>query len=72
MALEGTSVHFASGTLGWDRSFGQAALLALGAVGGAQTGAWLSRRLHGVYIMRALAVALVLVGIRLGLKAVQG
>lgn len=72
MALEGTSVHFANGVLGWDRSFGQAAMLAIGAVGGAQAGAWLSRRLHGGYILRALAIALILVGLRLGLKAAQG
>ena len=54
------------------RSLGQAGLLAVGAVFGAQSGAWLSRRLHGGYIIRALAVALVIVGFRLALKAIQG
>ena len=29
-------------------------------------------RLHGGYIIRALAVALVIVGFRLALKAIQG
>lgn len=72
MAGEGTAVHFISGALSWDRSLFQAGLLALGAVPGAQLGARLSHRLKGGAIMRALAVALVLVGVRLGLKAVQG
>lgn len=69
MAAEGTSVHFVTGTLHWDTSFGQAVLLAAGAIPGAQTGAWLSRRVHGGLILRVLAGALILVGIRLGLKA---
>ncbi|WP_343385235.1 sulfite exporter TauE/SafE family protein [Candidatus Amarobacter glycogenicus] len=72
MALEGTAVHVSTGALSWDRSLGQAGLLAVGAVFGAQSGAWLSRRLHGGYIIRALAVALVIVGFRLALKAIQG
>ncbi len=72
MALEGTGVHFATGALELDRSFVQALLLAAGAVPGAQVGAYLSRRIHDAHIIRALAVGLVLVGLRLGLKAVQG
>ncbi len=69
MAAEGTSVHFATGTLHWDSSLGQAALLAAGAVPGAQAGAWLSRKVNGGMILRVLAGALILVGIRLGMKA---
>lgn len=69
MAAEGTSVHFATGTLHWDSSLGQAVILAAGAVPGAQAGAWLSRKVHGGMILRALAAALILVGLRLGLKA---
>jgi hypothetical protein len=72
MAGEGTAVHFATGALSWDHSLFQAALLALGAVPGAQIGARLSHRIHGGIIMRALAAALVLVGARLALKAIQG
>ncbi len=69
MAAEGVSVHFATGTLHWDNSLGRAAILAAGAVPGAQAGAWLSRRVRGGMILRALAGALILVGVRLGLKA---
>lgn len=69
MAGEGTAVHFATGTLSWDRSLFQAAMLALGAVAGAQVGARLARRLRGGVILRALALALVVVGFRLLLKA---
>lgn len=69
MALEGTGVHFATGDLAWDRSLFQAAMLALGAVPGAQIGAYFSRRVHDRHIIQALAVGLVLVGVRLALKA---
>ncbi|MFN8506639.1 MAG: sulfite exporter TauE/SafE family protein [Dehalococcoidia bacterium] len=69
MALEGTGVHFATGALGWDESLAQAAAIALGAIPGAQIGARLSHRLHGGIIIRALAIALVLVGVRLALTA---
>jgi len=72
MAAEGTSVHIARGVITFDRSLAQAAFLAIGAVGGAQAGALLSRRVHGPVIMRALAVGLILVAIRLGMKAVTG
>jgi uncharacterized membrane protein YfcA len=69
MALEGTGVHFATGALSFDRSFLQAVMLAIGAVPGAQLGAVLSRRVHDQHIIRALAAALILVGLRLALKA---
>ena len=72
MAAEGTAVHIMTGALSWDRSLFQAALLAFGAVPGAQIGARLSHRLHGGAIMRALAAALVIVGARLALKAIEG
>jgi len=72
MAAEGTGVHFASGALAWDTSLARAALIALGAVPGAQLGAMLSHRVHGAIIVRALAGALVLVGARLALKAIVG
>ncbi len=69
MAAEGTSVHFATGALGWNDWLGRAVLLAVGAVPGAQVGAWFAQRVHQRIIIRALSAALVLVGVRLGLKA---
>lgn len=69
IAGEGTIVHFANGTLGWNQPFGQAALIAIGAVPGAQLGAYLARHVHTNAIMWALAGALILVGARLALQA---
>ncbi len=69
MAGEGTLVHFATGTLGWNSDLGKAALLAAGAIPGAQLGAQLARHIHTTVILKALAGALVLVGIRLALQA---
>lgn len=69
MSAEGTAVHFTTGNLGWNADLGKAGLLAVGAATGAQAGAQLSRRIHGAFILRALAAALVLVGIRLAMKA---
>ncbi|WP_322795412.1 sulfite exporter TauE/SafE family protein [Tepidiforma sp.] len=69
MAAEGTAVHFAQGVIGWDRSLLQAVLLSAGAIPGAQVGARLAHRLQGGVILRALAGALVLVAIRLAIKA---
>ena len=70
MAAEGTAVHFFDGSLQWDRALGQAALIALGAIPGAQIGARLSLKIHGGMIIRVLAGALILVGFRLALKAI--
>ena len=72
MAAEGTAVHLSTGTLSFDRPLAQAALLAIGAVGGAQAGAQLSRRVQSAFILRALAVGLILVGARLAIKAFTG
>jgi len=69
MAAEGTAVHVSQGVIGWDRSTAQAVLIALGAIPGAQVGARLSHRVGGPLIIRALAAALLLVALRLGLKA---
>lgn len=69
MAAEGTAVHFSTGTLHWDSSLGKALILAAGAIPGAQSGAWLSHRVQGGIILRALAGALILVALRLGMKA---
>lgn len=69
MAGQTTLVHVISGTLGWNEVLGQAALLSLGALAGAQTGARLARRFRGEVITRVLAVSLMIVGIRLALDA---
>ncbi len=67
MSAEGTAVHLSTGALA--EGFDKAIFLAIGAVPGAQVGAYLSRRVHGAVITRTLACALVLVGVRLALKA---
>lgn len=63
MALTGTVVHVASGAfhVGFRRTF----FLAIGVVAGAQVGAALSRHVRGPWIIRALAIALALVALRL-------
>jgi uncharacterized protein len=62
-AFTGSATHFAAGLFheGIRRAMG----LSVGAVIGAQIGAKLSDRIHGGWIMRSLAVALGLLGIRL-------
>ncbi|MGK2965043.1 MAG: sulfite exporter TauE/SafE family protein [Tepidiformaceae bacterium] len=72
MAVEGISIHFATGTLGWDENLGRAALLAAGAIPGAQVGAVIARRLPGEHIIRALGGSLLLVALRLGYTAITG
>ena len=69
MAAEGTAVHIFQGVIGWNDAAAKALLIGAGAIPGAQVGARLSHRLGGSIIIRALAAALVLVAIRLGLKA---
>ncbi|MDA0366049.1 MAG: sulfite exporter TauE/SafE family protein [Chloroflexi bacterium] len=68
MAAEATSVHLASGTLGWNETLLRAGAITAGAVVGAQVGARLSSRVHGDHIVRALGGALVLVSLRLALS----
>lgn len=70
MALEGTGVHFATRTLSWNIWLQRGSLLAAGAVPGAQAGAVLAHRVHGPIIVRALACALLLVGVRLAIQAI--
>jgi hypothetical protein len=67
MAAGGTAVHLANGTLS-GRALEQAVALGLGAVVGAQAGAWLSHRLSGQAVLRLLALALVALAARLLLK----
>jgi len=70
MATAGTLTHLVAGDLrGLER---QTVILGIGAVIGAQIGARLSTRVHGLLIVRALAVGLAFVGLRLGAKAMFG
>jgi uncharacterized membrane protein YfcA len=63
MALSGSAVHVASGVL--KQGLNQTIGLAIGAIGGAQLGAMLSKRFHGRWIIKSLAIALFLVGVRI-------
>jgi uncharacterized protein len=66
-ALAGTLVHVYEGTL--DGQWRTVIALGLGAVAGAQIGARLARRLHGRWIVRGLATALAIVGLRILIAA---
>jgi len=67
MALTGTISHGINGTL--LAGLPQIGTLALGIIAGAQLGAHLSNRIHGQWIMRGLATALLVVGLRFVLAA---
>jgi uncharacterized membrane protein YfcA len=67
MSLSGTIVHAATGVL--SKSVLQTVALSIGVLLGAQLGARLSNRLRGVWIIRSLAIALGLVGIRIFIMA---
>jgi uncharacterized membrane protein YfcA len=62
-ALTGSATHIAAGL--FHHGARRAIALAIGATLGAQLGARLSQHMHGDWIIRSLAVALGLVGIRL-------
>jgi uncharacterized membrane protein YfcA len=62
-AFTGSATHVALGL--FHHGIRRAILLAIGAIFGAQIGASLSHRLHGDWIIRGLALALTLVGLRL-------
>ena len=63
MAGTGTATHIVTGAfhVGWRRTV----MLGIGVLPGAQVGARLSSRLHGQWILRALALALLFVAVRL-------
>lgn len=67
MSFSGTVVHITSGVL--SSGIIQTVALSIGALFGAQLGARLSSRFHGVWIIRSLAIALGLVGIRILIMA---
>ncbi len=64
MSLTATVMHVFDGALGWEE-LPRVLAIAAGAVVGAQIGARLSGRIHGRWILRSLAIALALVGIRI-------
>lgn len=67
MALTGTVVHILTGTFA--HGVHRTIVLAIGVVLGAQIGARLSDRIQGVWILRSLALALGLVGMRILMAA---
>ncbi len=70
MALTGTIVHIATGSFSHG-GVRRTVYLAIGVLLGAQVGAWLSARVHGMWIIRGLAVALAFVGIRIAIMALH-
>jgi uncharacterized membrane protein YfcA len=69
MALTGTLVHILTGT--FSHGVNQTLSLAIGVVLGAQIGAHVSNRIKGKWIIRGLAIALGLVGLRILALALQ-
>lgn len=67
MAFTGTAVHIATGT--FQHGVRQTIFLAVGVLLGAQLGGPLSNRVRGDWIIRALAIALGFVGIRILIMA---
>ena len=65
MALEATLVHVADGTLTWNIVLARSGAIAVGAIVGAQAGAYFSHRVRGDMILRALGGALIIVAARL-------
>jgi uncharacterized membrane protein YfcA len=65
MAAVGTVTHILAGNFSGGTGLRRAAALSIGVVVGAQVGALLSRRVHGVVIQRLLAAALVAIAVRL-------
>lgn len=63
MALAGTIVHIFQGTFG--QQWPKAVFIGIGVIGGAQLGARLSEKIKPKNIIRALAIALFFVGVRL-------
>ncbi|MBW7907669.1 MAG: sulfite exporter TauE/SafE family protein [Kiritimatiellae bacterium] len=64
VALAGTIVHIATGAFA-EGGIQRTLLLGVGVIAGAQLGARLSSRVHGVWIIRSLALALAFVGLRI-------
>lgn len=67
IALTGTIVHIATGA--FSHGVRRTITLAIGVLFGAQLGALLSNRVHGIWIIRGLAIALGFVGLRILIMA---
>ncbi|MBI4527356.1 MAG: sulfite exporter TauE/SafE family protein [Deltaproteobacteria bacterium] len=67
MSFTGSATHIVAGL--FHEGIRRTVALVLGVILGAQLGAWFSRRVHGDWIIRGLAVALSLAGIRLLMMA---
>jgi uncharacterized membrane protein YfcA len=63
LAISAVAMHAGTGSLA--PALGRALPIAAGVIVGAPAGAWASGRLEGKWILRALAVALISVGVRL-------
>ncbi|MBI4308257.1 MAG: sulfite exporter TauE/SafE family protein [Chloroflexi bacterium] len=72
MAFTGSSVHVLTGQITQGTGLIRALLLSAGALLGAQVGARLSERVRGTWLLRLLALALVLVGLRLVISGLVG
>lgn len=70
MALTGTLIHVAAGSFSRDGVW-ETLYLAIGVVLGAQVGAAVSVRVRGTWIIRGLAIALALVGMRILWMAIR-
>ncbi len=66
-----TIIHAFDGSLGGEEAV-RAAALAAGAVPGAQIGAFLAHRIHGRRVLQLLAVAIVVLGVRLLIRGLAG
>lgn len=70
MTLAATLVHISTGA--FHHGIRRTICLAVGVLPGAQFGAWFSRRVQGVWIIRGLAIALGVVGLRIIAMVLQG
>jgi uncharacterized membrane protein YfcA len=71
MSGGGTIIHLANGTLSGDQ-LTKTVALAAGTIPGAQTGAWLARRMKSRTVVRLLVAALLLLSGRLLVKGITG
>ncbi len=72
MATVSVIVHAVSGTYNDPLVLKMTLSLIVGVIGGAQLGAYLSRRIQGKFIVKALAISLAIVGIRILTMGMSG
>lgn len=65
MSVVSVIVHIVNGSYSDPHVLRMVIFLSIGVIGGAQLGAWLSHKIHGNTIIRALAICLALVGLRI-------